>query len=654
MLLEDFLNLFTKIVFLSLAVLALVDYIRYRDNVRLDILFMFGGFALLFAATIVKPRQTETSLNITTLLALTGLLAQPYLFLRLARHFRDIRRWLLWSAFGTMLISLIITIPIVSVNGPSTLSAPGIIFIIGYFLIVNGYAILLFSREAGKARGITRNRLLLVAGGSGFFALAIVLAGLSSIFPLLEPYTSSINIFFAALAGIAYYLGFATPRWLIRIWQLNELNRFLREATTLPRSGKDTASLRQLCQSSIRAIGGLAALVLLLDETGEQMKIAASEGFTGVPQSALNVEGAAGKALSDRKACSVEQKNELLSTEEKKLATSVSAETLLVIPIEAHEHIWGVLCVFMFRPPFFVKDTLSLLTLFSEQSAYTLENLQLLTEVNRYAEELEQRVEERTIELSNANEELKQFASIVSHDLRAPLLNIRGFSRELRFALEDVESNVGDGQAELNADQLRALSEAFEKDIPEALEFIDSSVIRMDGYLTALLKLSRLGKRELHFETIDVEHLVDDTLKTLGHQIETKKVEIEVGHLPQVYADRISLEQIFGNILTNAVNYLEPSRLGRVVISAESNANEITFSIRDNGRGIAESDSSKVFTPLRRAGSQDIPGEGMGLAYVQTLVRLHKGRIWFESQPGVGTTFFFSISHFLKGGNHAE
>jgi signal transduction histidine kinase len=176
----------------------------------------------------------------------------------------------------------------------------------------------------------------------------------------------------------------------------------------------------------------------------------------------------------------------------------------------------------------------------------------------------------------------------------------------------------------------------------------------MDGFLNALLKLSRLGRRELQFEIIDVKHLVNETLKTLGHQIETKQVKIQVETLPQIYADRISLEQIFGNILTNAVNYLEPSRPGRVVINASRNTDEIVFSIQDNGRGIAESDNPKIFTPLRRAGAQDVPGEGMGLAYVQTLVGLHGGKLWFESQPNVGTTFFFSISNFLNGGTHND
>jgi signal transduction histidine kinase len=259
------------------------------------------------------------------------------------------------------------------------------------------------------------------------------------------------------------------------------------------------------------------------------------------------------------------------------------------------------------------------------------------------------KLETQAAQLKAANEELKQFASIVSHDLRAPLLNIRGFSKELRLAFKDAGITPGQSNVKLGSEQIQALSDALEDDIPEALEFIDSSVTRMDGFLNALLKLSRLGRRELQFETIDTEDLVSETLKTLGYKIETDGVEIKAAPLPRVYADRISFEQIFGNILSNAVNYLDPSRPGRVFINAASHTDEIIFSIQDNGRGIAQEDHEKIFAPLRRAGRQDVPGEGMGLAYVQTLVRMHRGKIWFESQPNVGTTFFFTLSRSLTG-----
>jgi signal transduction histidine kinase len=117
--------------------------------------------------------------------------------------------------------------------------------------------------------------------------------------------------------------------------------------------------------------------------------------------------------------------------------------------------------------------------------------------------------------------------------------------------------------------------------------------------------------------------------------------------LPQVVADKTALEQIVGNILNNAINYLEPGRPGEIEIYGERNHRETTFHIRDNGRGIAAADMNKIFDLFRRAGRQDVPGEGMGLAYVRALVRRHGGQIWCDSELQVGTTFHFTISNQL-------
>jgi len=175
----------------------------------------------------------------------------------------------------------------------------------------------------------------------------------------------------------------------------------------------------------------------------------------------------------------------------------------------------------------------------------------------------------------------------------------------------------------------------------------------MDHFVSALLKLSRLGRRELRLEPVDMDALVQATLESLAHQIEERQVEVTVGPLPEVVADRTSMEQIMGNLLGNAVKYLDPDRPGRIGIIAQRGPGETTFHIRDNGRGIAEDDMDKVFAPFRRIGRQDVPGEGMGLPYVQALVRRHGGRIWCESEPGVATTFTFTISnHLAEGGNH--
>jgi len=255
----------------------------------------------------------------------------------------------------------------------------------------------------------------------------------------------------------------------------------------------------------------------------------------------------------------------------------------------------------------------------------------------------EEQLQRYAAELERANEEIKQFAYIVSHDLRAPLVNLKGFTTELRFALETVDSAMDTALPHLDEKQQQEVTLAFQEDVPEALGFIDSSVTHMDRFVSALLKLSRLGRRELHLESVDTEALVQATLQTLAHQIEERQVKVAVGPLPQVVADQTSMEQVMANLLDNAVKYLDPDRPGQIEITAERSYDETTFRIRDNGRGIAREDMDKVFVPFRRFGRQDVPGEGMGLSYVQALVRRHGGRIWCESEPGVGTTFSFTI-----------
>jgi len=247
-------------------------------------------------------------------------------------------------------------------------------------------------------------------------------------------------------------------------------------------------------------------------------------------------------------------------------------------------------------------------------------------------------------DLNEANVEIKKFTYIISHDLRAPLVNLKGFSMELRTALALIRENITDLLPQLEETRRSALIQAFDEDVREALDFINSSVNRMDGFINALLQLSRLGYRELRPEALDMNAIVKETLKTLAHQIEQRKVEVTVEDLPPVVADRTSMQQIWSNLLNNAVVYMQPGRAGTIQVSGSLSGEEAVFQVRDNGRGIRAEDMEKVFAPFRRAGKQDVPGEGMGMSYVQALVRRHGGRITCESQEQVGTVFTFTLS----------
>lgn len=266
-------------------------------------------------------------------------------------------------------------------------------------------------------------------------------------------------------------------------------------------------------------------------------------------------------------------------------------------------------------------------------------------------DELGQRVRERTAELEAANEEIRSFAYIVSHDLRAPLINLRGFAAELKGAARTIHDHIAPALLHLDEKSRYALGSALQEDIPEALDFINSAVSRMDRLTSAILSLSRLGRRELVLEPIDMNKLVRETLNTLAHQIVQSEAQVTIGDLPEVTADRTAMEQIMGNLLANAVTYLVPGRPGHIDIQGERHEQETVFHVCDNGRGIEAADMPKLFQPFSRLGEPVAPGEGMGLASVQTLVRRHGGRITCESTLGMGTTFTFTISNRLNWEN---
>jgi signal transduction histidine kinase len=180
---------------------------------------------------------------------------------------------------------------------------------------------------------------------------------------------------------------------------------------------------------------------------------------------------------------------------------------------------------------------------------------------------------------------------------------------------------------------------AFE-DMPEALRFIRSSTTRMDGLINAILKLSREGRRTLNAERIDMGALMETAASSVQHRIQELGGSITVEKpVPNIMSDRLALEQIFGNLVDNAVKYLDPARPGRIVIRGREAGARVVFEVEDNGRGIAAQDLERIFELFRRSGAQDRPGEGIGLAHVRTLARRIGGDVTVESDLGHGTVF---------------
>jgi PAS domain S-box-containing protein len=236
-------------------------------------------------------------------------------------------------------------------------------------------------------------------------------------------------------------------------------------------------------------------------------------------------------------------------------------------------------------------------------------------EMRQLNAELEERVRRRT-------HDLESFTYSVSHDLRAPLRAIDGYSAIL-------ESSIGPGLKE--KDQ-------------HYLEEVRRTVRQMGGLIEGLLGLSRLDRQELVREEIAPAPMVIEVISDALEQEPGRKVEVTVGDLPPCSADPAMLRQVFVNLVGNAVKFTRQAEEPRVEIGATVIGHETAYFVRDNGVGFNQADAEKVFRPFQRLRRADeFEGSGIGLATVERIVNRHGGRIWAESTPGEGSTFYFTL-----------
>jgi hypothetical protein len=269
---------------------------------------------------------------------------------------------------------------------------------------------------------------------------------------------------------------------------------------------------------------------------------------------------------------------------------------------------------------------------------------------------LESTVDERTADLREANEEIQRFAYIVSHDLRSPLVNIMGFTSELEELRTDIFRRIAtlgrevSGQPplpEASGDSteipLEAADAQLSQDFTEALAFIKSSIGKMDRLISAILNLTREGRREFQPVLIDSRDLIENIVSTMAHQAAEAEATIRVEPLPEIVSDRLALEQIFSNLIDNALKYLKPGVPGDISVRGRQKLGFVIFEIADNGRGIDPKDHQRIFDLFRRAGTQDRPGQGIGLAHVRALVRRLGGTMSVASELGKGSTFTITL-----------
>jgi signal transduction histidine kinase len=266
---------------------------------------------------------------------------------------------------------------------------------------------------------------------------------------------------------------------------------------------------------------------------------------------------------------------------------------------------------------------------------------------------LEATIDARTADLREANDEIQRFAYIVSHDLRSPLVNIMGFTSELEQLRADIFKRIAAlGRASAlpapvaaggTEPVLEEEDKQLAQDFSEALEFIKLSIAKMDRLISAILNLTREGRREFEPVRIDTRELIEGIVTTVAHQAAEAQAQIRIEPLPYIVSDRLALEQIFSNLIDNALKYLKPGVAGDISVRGRTKLGFAIFEIADNGRGIDPKDHQRIFDLFRRAGAQDKPGQGIGLAHVRALVRRLGGTMSVSSELHCGSTFTITL-----------
>ena len=298
-------------------------------------------------------------------------------------------------------------------------------------------------------------------------------------------------------------------------------------------------------------------------------------------------------------------------------------------PLRSEGRVIGALTIYSEKPSYFTDEEISLLLSITDNISFALdaisgENKRLKAEeaLKRLNEELEQRVAKRTVDLEEANKELEAFSYSVSHDLRAPLRHVSGFTELLLKKLKDHPDEKARNYANL----------------------ISDSSSKMGVLIDNLLDFSRLGRSEIRKTKVSLNALVKGVVQEIREELKERKIRWEIDELPDVLGDESLLRLVMVNLVLNSVKFTSTLPQAEIMIGCKDEGDKFTFSIRDNGVGFDMKYADRLFGVFQRLHTQkEFEGTGIGLANVQRIIARHCGRVWAEGAVGQGATFYFTL-----------